>query len=411
MSSFSLFTIRYNRYLTLPLLLLLLPFQPTDEERIHWYLTREWPLHSACSCQESLAVVEYLYNHNPDWVRTSISRSPGGFPVHSLFHLNGVETPPWKQAPDGVHNPKPLENIPINVLEFLLNKYPAPLRQSKSSYTMCHPLLFWLMIVPTPLNIVQLVYKKNPAAIRYRNYYNQEVPLSTVVVNSEIALDVVEFLVQQYPASLGVANSSGSLPLHKACCCMNSSYDCIDSLSIATLPVVRLLRNANLATVNVRNNFGDLPLDGACRKMKSLEFLQLLVDDTKPAARSACGKRLLPLHFAILSSSPLDTIQCLVEIDPAAVTVMNEDGDLALHLACKCCAPLEVIQLLLKKNMAAVDMANNIGFYPLQLACHGNACLDALLLLLKSNPVILCRMMNENYSLLKCFLHEIVTLF
>lgn len=200
----------------------------------------------------------------------------------------------------------------------------------------------------------------------------------------------------------------------RACCCIDPI--CLGSesrkfKSTAALPVVKLLRNANPAAVNVRNKWGDLPLHGACRCMKSLEFLQVLVDDTKPAARSASDKRPLPLHFAILSSSPLDVIQRIMEIDPTAVSVINENGDLPLHLACQCKAPLELFHLLLEKNGAATEIANNQGFCPLQLACNCDASLDTLLLLLKYNPLVLNKLLNENHAVLKNFLHEVISLF
>jgi len=112
------------------------------------------------------------------------------------------------------------------------------------------------------------------------------------------------------------------------------------------------------------------------------------------------------LHFAILSSSPLDVIQRIMEIDPTAVGVINENGDLPLHLACQCKAPLELFHLLLEKNGAATEIANNQGFCPLQLACNCDASLDTLLLLLKYNPLILSRMLDENHAVLKNFLRS-----
>jgi ankyrin repeat protein len=106
--------------------------------------------------------------------------------------------------------------------------------------------------------IRQLV-NANPDAVKYRTDDPGQIPLHTACGAFDIQgglsqLEVVQYLVEQWPESVTTANNNGYLPLHVAC------------YFNASLAVVQYLVQQWPESVKHRNSYGETPLDIATRQ-------------------------------------------------------------------------------------------------------------------------------------------------
>jgi hypothetical protein len=105
-------------------------------------------------------------------------------------------------------------------------------------------------------------------------------PLHFACCNNEVLLDVVRYLVQEYPESLQVTNNGGWLPLHFA----------FERGMLAPLDVVQYLVQ----------KYPDLHIHQACSNMAALDIVRYLVQEYPESLKVTDNDGDLPLHYVHL---------------------------------------------------------------------------------------------------------------
>eukprot|EP01038_Epipyxis_sp_PR26KG_P013198 gene13198-17686_t len=207
-------------------------------------------------------------------------------------------------------------------------------------------------------------------------------------------------LLRAFPTDARPTDSRGWLPLHWAA--VTDNVDVKDVRSIAradplaivkgvNLPIsanpghlIAAVRQPNMQVVkclydfhprmaSAKDNDGDLPLHYAARYTSSIEMIKFLLQANPSATKVPGDGMLVPLQCAIYNQpgkSRVEIVQCLLEADPTAATVVNSDGDTALHLAIDQECEVEIITLLLKAYADAAKIRNYSGLLPLHLGCY-----------------------------------------
>jgi ankyrin repeat protein len=143
-----------------------------------------------------------------------------------------------------------------------------------------------------------------------------------------VSLKVVQYLVEQFPDAIKMADKAGNFPFHRAC-----------GKGAASLEVVQYLVEQWPDAVRVAGADERLPLDTACwsRGTVSLEVLQFLVEQCPDAVKTTRpgNGNYLPFHAICTNdNAPLDAVRFLLEQWPDAIKLRSWGGRLPLHLIC-----------------------------------------------------------------------------
>ncbi len=141
------------------------------------------------------------------------------------------------------------------------------------------------------------------------------VPLHSACLH-DASLNVVQYLVEQYPDSIHVKND---YYLYRACIGKeNESLDAVQKLDYA--------------------NFGTLPIHLACHGIAPLDVVQFLVKKKPDSIKDKTNNGKLPLHYAVAADSiymsSLAIVQFLVGTYPGAIEEPDHHGETPLALAC-----------------------------------------------------------------------------
>jgi ankyrin repeat protein len=418
----------YNNQVTREVVEYLVGLYPAAvETRTQWL-----PLHRACLNNAPSNVIDYLIDRYPEALRFEWDHS--GLPLHCFldqaFSLDKQTTNldlylvekfislyPEALRVQGEHYGTPLHvavrrnDVSLELIQMLAHGEPTTLHLEHNSYLPIHILLcHWRC---PPLEVVQFFVEQAPATLVHRANRG-ELPLHCACRDGggeqNVTHDIIQLLIQACPASLAMASEFGNLPLHDACLHDNSS-----------LEIVSLLVNENPDAVQSPNHFGMLPVDYAC--IKSLEITKLLISrypesvkhtdhDGRLPIHGACHHGALeivqflfslypesihhktirgdlPLHTAMKDEvSSLDVIIFLIENYPESIQEKDVKGNLPLHRVCECFSPqLLVIRLLFERFPEAIHTKNDKGRFPLHCACRSSKMsLEAVRFLISQLP-------------------------
>jgi ankyrin repeat protein len=174
-------------------------------------------------------------------------------------------------------------------------------------------------------------------------------------------MELLKSMIQAQPAALTVQNYDSDTALHLAC----------RGRLIGTLPIVRLLFEANSEAAMVRDDDGQLPLHFACMNMLPEEVVKFLIQECPASILVPDAVGNLPLHSACSSRTGLifDNIQLLVESYPIALTHKNNRKQTPLHIACGRTNSVDVIEFLVRKNRDVLCWQDQNGCLPLHYIC------------------------------------------
>ena len=119
----------------------------------------------------------------------------------------------------------------------------------------------------------------------------------------------------------------------------------------------------------IQDSMGDLPLHEVCHTGGApFQIIQRLIHANKSALqkRGFCGR--LPLHYAAYSKPSVNVIKLLLRHYPEAAKRLDDDGRLPLHLAVIRNAPKQSMQAIIDANPAALLAKNKFGSTPVMLA-------------------------------------------
>ena len=172
-------------------------------------------------------------------------------------------------------------------------------------------------------------------------------------LGEEKSLEILERLIRADLSSLCMRGMHSFLPIHFPC----------DSL-----PFMKALIDGFPGALKVRAD-GKLPLHHACRDGSSVKVVQLLFDQYPEAIASSPDYH--PANAEILSF--LKKQQAYVrQFKTKACALFNKDenGRVLLHHALTGGASLGSVKLLLQGNPTALYIADNNGVTPVHLACQ-----------------------------------------
>jgi len=219
-----------------------------------------------------------------------------------------------------------------------------------------------------PLALIRAIDQAWPDAIKTRDYNSDDnrLPLDCALRNKSVAVEVIEFLLQQYPESvqLRCSDYDKEVALHHAC--QNG----------VSLPVIELLIRQWPKALHIKASMGT-PLHYAYNHTHvtvSVETLACLIAAWPGALQVRHQDGDIPLHMACRyfpeheEAMALMIHQCPESVQ---VTTHREEKRVALHLVCeKSKVSLQTLQLLIRTWPDALRCKDTAGFLPLHLACQ-----------------------------------------
>ena len=184
---------------------------------------------------------------------------------------------------------------------------------------------------------------------------------------------VLKLLLKTQPMAAKEIDQEGRTPLHVAA----SSKAC-------ALAVVDLLEAHEAASAR-RTKLGKLPIHFALEFRACTDTVKALLT-AHPNAVGESAQRKCPLHYAVEGHAAPETVRYLAEAYPAGVREKSIESMLPLHLACAHKQPLEVIQLLTEAHPDGLYDRDRHSRMPLHHALESAAAEDVLLYLLEQAP-------------------------
>jgi len=147
---------------------------------------------------------------------------------------------------------------------------------------------------------------------------------------------------------------------------------------------------------------GFTPLHYACERQPPVEVVQALIELHPAAVTTRCMPGgALPLHVACTWYGNAEIVHALVSADQTSATVPDELGNLALHSACYSGADAQVVERLLQAHGKAVLTRNHQGSRPMDICKrlrHENRRAVMALLTLQKEEILARHRRTESSS-------------
>jgi hypothetical protein len=154
----------------------------------------------------------------------------------------------------------------------LLNEEPNEMGYEEYTKFEGYPLHFASMNECVSLQVVEYLVEQFPDAVKATSA-DGRLPLHLVCMSQAVSLALVQYLVAQWPDAVKITDKAGNLPLHL---CLNNGA--------SSLKLVQYLVEEWPDAVRVAGAWGRLPLDTACRK-GSLNKVRFLVEQWPDALK------------------------------------------------------------------------------------------------------------------------------
>ena len=265
-----------------------------DPESVHQFNSRGMlPLHIACREGASLAVIQALVRVWPESVQCPTHNKQQMLPLHLVCRY---------------HAGRASERM--RVLRYLLEAYATAAQVANG-----------------PGNLA--------LHLALQNYF--------------CTLPVVQLLVQTYPESVRTVNDQHRLPLHIACghqymkrvtkkCSSKTKTRTSDrddrENSCRSSDVIQYLLQQYPAGAQVLDRAGTLPLHAAIQGYQTPSTIRLLLEACPEAIAHADGSGRTALHLAVSRAAPhLETVKLLLTEHPAAAEKVDDKNKLPIHYA------------------------------------------------------------------------------
>ena len=193
---------------------------------------------------------------------------------------------------------------------------------------------------------------------------------------------VTKAILDHYPdMAAATLPHNHNRPIHSACQ--------VQHVDVAT---IRLLLSLVPDTCAARNSDGKLPLHLAAANPTTAPQIFTLLHTVHPggAAQTEHKNGSLPLHYACAFKAPLETVQLLLKLHPAALRHRDKQSNLPLHLALLYRAPHDVIEFLLEAWPESIAQPDGKARLPLHLATIATHDPPTISLLLSLYPAAAC---------------------
>ena len=273
------------------------------------------PLHWACA-GNTLPTVEYMYGLFPDAINRPMQ--DGLYPIHgSIINVSRRDDP----------------RAAVEIVQFLLDSDPN----------------------------VKLQRFEGKSLLQYACEHN--------FGNTEAGIEIINVIVDAFPASVRSVNNEGRMPLHSLC--INSKLD-----EAAAMQILKFLLKKYSAAVRHADNDGYLPIHLAIR-LRSPEFCRLLIEAHPGSERRTTTNGELPLHLACAGNT-LPTVEYMYGLFPDAIDHAANNGMYPIVASISNIsrrddprAAVEIVQFLLDSDLN-VNLQRFEGKSLLQYACEHN---------------------------------------
>jgi len=278
-------------------------------------------LHWACRKQAPLEIIVALTNAFPSALQ--VSQKLAG--IYDAFDE-------YKMYP--LHHALCDANASLDVICFLESQWPRSLQITSLGWGR-HFALHTACEANVSLPIIQFLVQKWPEALKRQSEFG--LPLHYACRSGDPPM--IDFLIQAWPDSVRIPNEiMGAFPLHEACQYSDQYAQVLQSLVQAWPAAARKL-----------DFDGFLPLHYLCMgKQLLVDEVQLLVQAWPYGLQNVARNGSLPLHFACQRGSPVDVIRYLIDSCPLAAKVRNKELLLPLHIACLEKFDIQVIESLIQ---------------------------------------------------------------
>lgn len=273
------------------------------------------------------------------------------------------------------------KSVDIDIVKSLIEAYPTSLKISDEENA-CLPLhaLFHNESTDNLQEIITYLIELEPSSIRMLDKHGNT-PLQLACMNSNMNLNILQFLYNEYPEAMRIPDNDGYLPINNLC----SNRRISDTNSIA---ILRFILDIDNAFARGGNGGGRLPIDDAAMN-KSKAFCKVLVDAYPESVRDVENTGSLPFHMACRLNNDVDTIQYLLDLYPESINARERGGYLPIHCAATH-GNTKAVQFLLENDPDAASKAteNSKCQLPLHLVCQhrDNGYLDTVKVLYDAYP-------------------------
>jgi ankyrin repeat protein len=234
-----------------------------------------------------------------------------------------------------------VNGAPLDVLEFLVDKYDAALNLADSNgYLPIHhavkqkPVECDLATQVQSFACVKYFVEKYPVGLHMTDVEGR-LPVHIAVGRRWPYVPTVKYLVKKFPVSLQTPDHAGSLPLHATVA------------HAAAMEVIRFLHKEHPGAINAATRRGKLPLHiaVAAKYAPSVELTRFLIEESPQAVKARDAKGRLPVHVAFEKEKGF-SVACekekgfsvsialhVVKQWPEAVREPHSDGRFPLHKA------------------------------------------------------------------------------
>ena len=219
-------------------------------------------------------------------------------------------------------------------------------------------------------------------------------PLHIACRDGETPIEVIQFLVNQDPATLHHLDNHGNLPINIHTLC-ESQPPLKDTLALLTLFVSArpdLISTADRQTlctsvcpdlISVVDGSGTLPLHLACQNREMpTNVIQYLVEHDTTTVCHWDNQGNLPIHMLCAcrpwGRDTLALLKLFLSVSPNLISTPDWTGALPLHIACQNGARLDFIQFLVKQDLTTVHHRDDLGNLPIHSLCASQPALDAV---------------------------------
>jgi len=164
----------------------------------------------------------------------------------------------------------------------------------------------------TPLDTIKLLLNAYPQAATHQDI-NRCIPLHIALEYSR-SLDVIESLVESCPNTLHMVDAKGRTPLHVAC----------SAASNTPLEVIKFLVKEYPEAALKKDNMGKTPLTEVISNKLEDEIIRLLLRYC-PDCASISEERTIhtPLHLSVIYNRSVMIMRALVKCEPELISSMN----------------------------------------------------------------------------------------
>jgi ankyrin repeat protein len=293
------------------------------------------------ACLQETVTVELMKILLEQWPGCLSVRARGMLPFHALFSERSCRRKTSKE-----------------LVGYLLSRYPAAIQELVLEGEWCGLPLHMACKKGESLDIIQFLGDVYPPAYQSKlsgdTFSAGNSPLHEYLRgNPDVDLEVVRHLVEKFPESVGIFNSSGCLPHQYA-------------LS-AGVGVIKYLLERNPTAARDQKFFDGIMM-GA--DPETIRYVLELFPEGMTANGCKFGTMLHRACGNKQHTSFLDRLEFIFDLCPEAIKVANAQGNLPLHVACeRYCGrqTADGIGLLLSKYPGAARMQNNQGMTCLHL--------------------------------------------